>query len=68
MTTNADRWNAAGVSVAVAVAILSANAYLMKIVIKSCIDEAMLNISKEYVTKADLDKHVEIFHLNKVDK
>jgi hypothetical protein len=55
-------WEAIAAMVALIVAILGGNAWLMKLVIKSCIDEALLAISKEYATKEDLREHVDLLH------
>jgi hypothetical protein len=50
-------WEAMGVGVSAAVAVLAANAYLMKLVIRNCINEALLVISEKYVTKEHLNSH-----------
>lgn len=51
-------WQAIGVGVAAGVALVGANAWAMKLVIDNAIKTALLEISREYVTKIDFDKHI----------
>ena len=50
-------WIAIGVGVTAAASLLGANAWLMRVVIKSCLNEALLSISKEYVSKSECFSH-----------
>ena len=57
--TNAIQWEQVGVGVTVGVTLLSAHAYLMRIIIKNAILELGKTISEDYVTKADFNRHIE---------
>ena len=52
-------WEAIGVSVVVALALIGFNAWCMKLVIDNAIGKNMIVIMKTFVTKADCDKHTE---------
>jgi len=52
-------WGTIGAAVGATATLLGANAWLMKIVISSAINEALLSISEKYVTHAEFDKHIE---------
>jgi len=51
-------WEAVGVAVGVVIALLGGNAFLMKLVITSAINEALLAVSQQYVTKHDFEEHI----------
>lgn len=52
-------WQAIGVGVTAGVAMIGANAWIMKMVIENAVKSALLDISHEYVTKLDFDRHLE---------
>ena len=52
-------WQMIGVGVTVGIALLSAHAALMRIIIKNAILELGKTISEDYVTKEDFNRHIE---------
>ncbi len=52
-------WELFFAGVGAASALLIGNAYLMKITMRSILNEALLTIAKEYLTKVEFDKHIE---------
>ncbi len=50
-------WTACGVGVAAGVAMISANAFLMRIVIENAVSKALLKIHDQFVTKEHLGDH-----------
>ena len=52
-------WEQVGVGVTVGIALLSAHAYLMRIIINNAILALGKTISEDYVTKEDFNRHIE---------
>ena len=52
-------WEMIGIGVTVGIALLSAHAWLMKVIIKNAILELGKTISEDYVKKEDFLRHVE---------
>lgn len=50
-------WESIGVGVSVAVALLGANAWLMKLVISSEINKFHILVSKDFVSKEECSEH-----------
>ena len=51
-------WQDIGAGIGIAVALIGGNAWAMKLVIDNAVKSALLEISREYVTKVDFDKHI----------
>jgi hypothetical protein len=54
------KWDAVGIAVTVAFAMIAFNAWCMKLVIENAISKNMITIMEKFVTKADFDKHCEM--------
>lgn len=52
-------WPAIGVGVTVAIALLGANAWLMKMVLKGELSATLLAIEREFVTKEEFNRHID---------
>lgn len=52
-------WQAIGVGLTAGIALVGFNGWVMKIIIDSAIKTALLGIERDFVTKADFDKHIE---------
>jgi hypothetical protein len=55
-------WQAIGVGIAVALAMVAFNAWCMNLIIDNAISKNMITIMEKYCTKADLCNHVATMH------
>ena len=53
------KWDAVALAVTVVLAIVGFNAWCMKLIINDALSSNMAIITKEYVTKADFNRHVD---------
>lgn len=53
------KWDAVAVAVTTVLAIICFNAWCMKLIINDALSSNMAIITKEYVTKADFNRHVD---------
>ena len=52
-------WGLLFTGIGAASALLGANAWLMKIVIDSSVNKALLSIEREFVTKEEFNRHID---------
>lgn len=57
-----ETWQAAGIGISVAIALLAGNAHITRMVVKSEVTGVMVTALQTFATKAELEHHVEIFH------
>jgi len=50
-------WEYIGIGIAISSAVITAHAFIMKIVIKSAISESLVNTYEKFVTKEHLEDH-----------
>ena len=55
-------WQALGVGLAAGSALITANAVIMKFVIKAAVTESLLKIHDQFVTKEHMADHVATLH------
>lgn len=56
-------WELIGVGVVVFIAVIGANAWVMKLVIDNAVLKALKEIGRDYVLKEDFDRHVDQCHV-----
>jgi len=60
-------WQAIGVGIGTGVALIGANAWVMKLVIDNAVKSALLLIAKDYVTKHDFNNHIVTGHASNLN-